>query len=306
MTGHPEQGVMSAKKIGFVELHCPGRWGTNYVVFAILPLLILFLLSIEMVHIFYFLSTIAIILALIILFDVKSRRKVLRGKKHVGMALQLQQLSLRWLCFNSGKGVHPWKREELSLPQTIADVSMADLLQEIEIPEGLIEPELVQTSQPGSMFGCLAGMFLSLFFIGGAMTYAMRGGGASIFGWFIVALLLWNMARLVLGLSFIHRSRKLPAILRRIGRGKIIGKSFVVGPGWVKFGKQVWRCDRDMLLIRRTGYRAITSGIVCLFAGPEKRRQLVFSGVQDDDFRILFGAWHVDHVRFEFIDSELS
>ncbi len=306
MTDRFVQTPLSTKKIGYVDLHCPGRWGASFLVLAVIPLVIVFVTIIDSEFMFYLLSMVGILPALILLGDVQSRRKLLKGKKYEGLASEVQQLSLRWLYFTSGKGVQPWKKDELSLPQTVADVSMEEFLQEIHIPEGLIEPELVQTSQPGSMFGCLAGLLFSLFFIGGAFTYAMRGGGASIFGWLIVSLLLWNMARLVLGLPFIHRSRKLPAILRTIGRGKLIGKSFVVGPGWVKFGKQVWRCDRDMLLIRRTGYRSASAEIECMFAGPEKKRRLKFSGVHDDDFKILFGAWHVDEVRFEFVDSELS
>jgi hypothetical protein len=43
-----------------------------------------------------------------------------------------------------------------------------------------------------------------------------------------------------------------------------------------------------------------------MFAGPEKRRRMTFSGVSDDDFQLLFGAWNVDDVRMEFVDSELS
>ena len=133
-----------------------------------------------------------------------------------------------------------------------------------------------------------------------------RNPTMSISGWVMTLAMLWNLPRLILGLPILHRSRKMPPLLRAIGRGRIISKSFVAGPGWVKFGKNVWRCDRDMLLIRRTGYRSASAEIECLLVGPEKRRGLKFSGLQDDDFKILFGAWHVDEVRFEFIDSELA
>jgi hypothetical protein len=43
-----------------------------------------------------------------------------------------------------------------------------------------------------------------------------------------------------------------------------------------------------------------------MFAGPEYRRRLTFSGVGDEDFQLLFGAWNVDEIRIEFIDSEIS
>ena len=86
----------------------------------------------------------------------------------------------------------------------------------------------------------------------------------------------------------------------------MLSKPIVAGPGWVKLGGRVWRADRDMLLIRRTGFRLATSEIDCMFAGPEKRRRMTFSGIFDEDFQLLFGAWNVDEVRLEFVDSVLS
>jgi hypothetical protein len=86
----------------------------------------------------------------------------------------------------------------------------------------------------------------------------------------------------------------------------MMSRAFVVGPGWVKFGSKVWRADRDMLLIRRVGYRLASSEIDCMFAGPESRRRLTFSGVGDEEFQLLFGAWNVDEIRLEFIDSDIS
>jgi hypothetical protein len=127
-----------------------------------------------------------------------------------------------------------------------------------------------------------------------------------VIGWTIASFLLFNAIQLVLGLPMIHRSRKWPELLRRIGRRRMMSRAFVVGPGWVKFGSKVWRADRDMLLIRRVGYRLASSEIDCMFAGPESRRRLTFSGVGDEDFQLLFGSWNVDEIRLEFIDSEIS
>ena len=245
---------------------------------------------------------------IILLINVRSRRRVLKAKKLDELATQLQKLSLRWLYFKSGKGITPWQRGELGLPQTIADSSMKEALEEISIPQGLVEPELVRTSNPVTILGCILGGILILFFVSVGILLIMnsRNPTMSILGWVITLAMLWNLPRLILGLPILHRSRNMPPLLRAIGRGKIIGKSFVAGPGWVKFGKDVWRCDRDMLLIRRTGYRSASTEIECLLVGPEKRRGLKFSGLKDDDFKILFGAWHVDDMRFEFIESELS
>ena len=309
---------MPTAKIGYVELHRPGRWA-KFSLFYVIIFVIIFVNVLDYIIInnnFFKNAYLFVIIPIgILLYDVRSRRRVLKSlpmyskaKKLDELATQLQKLSLRWLYFKSGKGITPWQREELGLPQTIADSSMKEALEEICIPQGLVEPELVRTSNPVTILGCILGGILILFFVSVGISLIMnsRNPTMSITGWFVTLAMLWNLPRLILGLPILHRSRNMPPLLRAIGRGKIIGKSFVAGPGWVKFGKDVWRCDRDMLLIRRTGYRSASAEIECLLVGPVKRRGLKFSGLKDDDFKILFGAWHVDDMRFEFIESELS
>mgnify|MGYP006100297615 CR=1 FL=1 len=300
--------MMPTAKIGYVDLHRPGRWTKFSLLFVVIFAFVL-VVTIISIQIFSWLVGIFFIFPIIIiLIDARSKKKVLKSKKLNELATQLQKLSLRWLYFKSGKGITPWQREELGLPQTIADSSMKEAIEEISIPEGLVEPELVRTSKPGTILGCIFGGLFTLFFVAIGISLIMdsRNPTMSIFGWVTTLAMLWNLLHLILGLPILHRSRNMPPLLRAIGRGKIIGKSFVAGPGWVKFGKNVWRCDRDMLLIRRTGYRSASAEVECLLVGPEKRRGLKFSGLQDDDFKILFGAWHVDDKRFEFIESELS
>jgi uncharacterized integral membrane protein len=300
--------MMPTPKIGYVELHRPGQWTIFSLFFVIIFVIIFAISSFASLSISLLPCLFVILPIIILLIDVRSRRRVLKAKKLDELATQLQKLSLRWLYFKSGKGITPWQREELGLPQTIADSSMKEALEEICIPQGLVEPELVRTSNPVTILGCILGGILILFFVSVGISLIMnsRNPTMSITGWFVTLAMLWNLPRLILGLPILHRSRNMPPLLRAIGRGKIIGKSFVAGPGWVKFGKDVWRCDRDMLLIRRTGYRSASTEIECLLVGPEKRRGLKFSGLKDDDFKILFGAWHVDDMRFEFIESELS
>ena len=300
--------MMPTAKIGYVDLHRPGRWTKFSLLFVVIFAFVL-VVTIISIQIFSWLVGIFFIFPIIIiLIDARSKKKVLKSKKLNELATQLQKLSLRWLYFKSGKGITPWQREELGLPQTIADSSMKEAIEEISIPEGLVEPELVRTSKPGTILGCIFGGLFTLFFVAIGISLIMdsRNPTMSIFGWVTTLAMLWNLLHLILGLPILHRSRNMPPLLRAIGRGKIIGKSFVAGPGWVKFGKNVWRCDRDMLLIRRTGYRSASAEVECLLVGPEKRRGLKFSGLQDDDFKILFGAWHVDDMRLEFIESELS
>ena len=300
--------MMPTAKIGYVDLHRPGRWTKFSLLFVVIFAFVL-VVTIISIQIFSWLVGIFFIFPIIIiLIDARSKKKVLKSKKLNELATQLQKLSLRWLYFKSGKGITPWQREELGIPQTIADSSMKEAIEEISIPEGLVEPELVRTSKPGTILGCIFGGLFTLFFVAIGISLIMdsRNPTMSIFGWVTTLAMLWNLLHLILGLPILHRSRNMPPLLRAIGRGKIIGKSFVAGPGWVKFGKNVWRCDRDMLLIRRTGYRSASAEVECLLVGPEKRRGLKFSGLQDDDFKILFGAWHVDDMRFEFIESDIS
>ena len=301
------KGMMPIAKIGYVDLHRPGRWTKFSLLFVVIFAFVLVVTIINIQIVSWLIGLFVILPIIILLIDVRSRRRVLKAKKLDELATQLQKLSLRWLYFKSGKGITPWQREELGIPQTIADSSMKEAIEEISIPQGLVEPELVRTSKPGTILGCIFGGLFALFFVAIGISLIMQGNlNMSIFGWVVTLAMVWNLLRLILGLPILHRSRKMPPLLRAIGRGRIIGKSFVAGPGWVKFGKNVWRCDRDMLLIRRTGYRSASAEIECLLVGPEKRRGLKFSGLQDDDFKILFGAWHVDDMRFEFIESELS
>ena len=243
----------------------------------------------------------------ILVFDLFSRRRVSPlGKLPEGFAVQLKELKLAWLLKQRGKGCKNWRRVELGLPRTIADCSLNQKLASVSIPEGLIEPEQILTSKPGSMLGCVFGVSFSLF-MAFAMVSATRFPLFSpVIGWTIASFLLFNAIQLVLGLPMVHRSRKLPELLRRIGRRRMVSRAYVVGPGWVKFGSKIWRADRDLLLIRRVGYRLASSEIDCMFAGPESRRRLTFSGVGDEEFQLLFGAWNVAEIRLEFIDSDIS
>jgi hypothetical protein len=244
--------MMPTAKIGYVDLHRPGRWTKFSLLFVVIFAFVL-VVTIVSIQIFSWLVGIFFIFPIIIiLIDARSKKKVLKSKKLNELATQLQKLSLRWLYFKSGKGITPWQREELGIPQTIADSSMKEAIEEISIPQGLVEPELVRTSKPGTILGCIFGGLFTLFFVAIGISLIMdsRNPTMSIFGWVTTLAMLWNLLHLILGLPILHRSRKMPPLLRAIGRGKIIGKSFVAGPGWVKFGKNVWRCDRDMLLIR--------------------------------------------------------
>ena len=295
------------KNIEFVDLHRPGRV-TIIVVLVMLALIIVSSFLAAYFDYNVFSPIIALVLVPIFLpFDAWFRKRFLpRGKPKSEIALKLQQLKVRWIIRRKGRGVRRWNRLELGLPRTVADKSLEEQLATVIIPNGLIEPEQIRTSKPGSLLGCIVGVAFSIFIIWGLILAAGTPFPAMTIYWVVIFLFLWNILRLILGLPFVHRSRKLPAFLRSIGRGRLLSRPIVVGPGWVKFGDTVWRGDRDMFFIRRTGFRLASSEIDCMFAGPEKRRRMTFSGVSDDDFQLLFGAWNVDDVRMEFVDSELS
>lgn len=300
---------MSTSNVGFVRLHRPGRLTIILAIVLFLVLIAFYVAGVQygITTGWTIILTMVLLPFVILAFDQFSRRRLsLLGKLPEGFAAQLKELGPRWLMKQSGKGCKHWRRVELGLPRTIADCSLKNKLESITIPDGLVEPEQILTSKPGSMLGCIFGVAISLLLAIAMISATRFPVFPPIFGWVIASIFLFNAIQVVLGLPMIHRSRKLPAFLRRIGRRRLISRAFVVGPGWVKFGSKVWRADRDMLLIRRVGYRLASSEIDCMFAGPESRRRLTFSGVGDEEFQILFGAWNVDDIRLEFIDSEIS
>lgn len=296
----------SSENIGFVQLYRPGRVTVVLaiaVIISIIPSLvfqgILFLSLIGIFVLFPF---------VLLIFESISRKRLLpRGKQSTELALQLKQLNVRWILRNSGGGVRGWNRIERGLPRTIVDSSLKEQLRKVTIPDGLIEPEKIHTSKPGSLLGCIVGVAFSAFIIWAIVVATLI---VTIIGsmikWLIIAFFLLNIIQLILGLPVVHRSRKLPKFLRAVGRRRLLSRPIVVGPGWVKFSNTVWRADRDMFFIRRTGFRLASSELDCMFVGPNARQRMTFSGVGDEDFQLLFGAWNVEDVRVEFIDSELS
>ena len=293
--------------VGFVQLHRPGRLSVLIACIFCVTLVASYFLAAYQVLSLYFIPPIILMPFVIFIFDSFYRKRLLpSGKPTSKLASQVKKLTLRWLLKRSGRGVKGWNRVGLGLPRTIADSSLQEQLSTVVIPQGLVEPEQITTSKPSSLLGCIIGVTLSLFIILGIVLAAGTAMPSMGFFWIVVLVLLWNILQLILGLPAVHRSRKLPAVLRVIGRRSMLSRPIVAGPGWVKLGRHVWRADRDMFLIRRSGFRPASSEIDCMFAGPEKRRRMTFSGIFDEDFQLLFGAWNVDEVRLEFVDSVLS
>ena len=295
--------MLSEPNVQYTALYRPSRMTIVLVaLFCIAIVYFYFLMMYQKTSMYFFFGLMFVPFVLGIVDTVLKKRLLPFGSLRDELAKRLKQLKTNWLIRESGRGIRNWQRIELGLPRTVADQSLKVKLSEIVIPDGLIEPERIRTSKPGSLFGCVIGVLFCGLLIWGVLLSRIP----STYLWLLVALLSWNIVQLILGLPSVHRSNKLPTLLRRIGRRRTLCLPIVVGPGWVKMRNTVFRADRDILLIRRTGFRMASSEINCMLAGPEARQRLTFSGVGDEDFQLLFGAWNVEDVRTEFIHSELS
>jgi len=306
---------MSGEGIGFAALHRPGRGELLLVAALWIAVAIGLAVASENFGLLPDTWLGPMLLGLLLLFPfalmvvmVWSAGRVLRRNAKGDLAHGRRSLGIHWPVRRSGGGYRGWSRVELGLPRTIADSSLEDALADIPVPAGLIEPERVQWSRPGSILGCLFGGFIGLWFAAGAIGFAMRANSATgrFVAWTLAGCFLCSILSGVLRLPFVHRSRRLPPFLRSIGRGIVLHRPVVIGPGWAKHGRRVWRSDSDLLLIRRRGYRLASAEIECLLVGVHGRRRLTFSGVADDDFRLLLQGWNVAEIRMELIESDLG
>lgn len=244
-----------------------------------------------------------------VLLEAVSKRRLLpRVREETANHKALKESGISWLLRVSGRGVHQFNRVEVGLPRTIADQSMVDELSLIAIPSGLVEPELVRNSKPGSTIGSIFAVVFSCFFLMvlARITQSTAQFGTKIFAWCMIPIFIWVLLVNVLSVPVLQKSTLLPAFWRCIGRGQAFRRAFVVGPGWVKFGNVVWNANTDALLIRRHGFRSARASLNCMLVSKTHSRRITFSGLHDEDFRTLFGYWNVDEVRLEFVDSELS
>lgn len=296
---------MSNENVGFVEFHRPGRL---ILIGAILvPIAVLFfgllrepqLMVVSLVGVPF----------VLLLMDFVSKRKLLSQIQN-GSVLhnKLGESNISWLYKDNGRGVKGFDRNGLGLPRTIGDSSLQKDLNEIEIPEGLTEPEQIRGAVPSNVFTSIIGcIFFSLLLFGmWRLARSTASPNMRIFAWGVMFIAVLCICLLIIGLPVFQKKKVLPDFFRYLGRGQILSKGFVVGPGWLKQGRVVWNANTDLLLIRRNGWRSATAEIVCLLVSDKKRKKIRFSGVNDQDFRTLFGFWNINEVRLEFVKSELS
>ncbi len=298
---------MSRSNIQYLNLYRPGRLAIILAFIYLIAVIFYTFYAIFESFQFYVLILLLLSPVCIGIIDSVLRKRLLPfGTVSDERTQTLKKLKIRWLLRNGGGGVRNWRRNELELPRTIADQSLEKQLSAVTIPDGLIEPESIKTSKPGSLFGCIVGVSINLLVIWWMFSSVGFTFPSMAVFWIVFLVCVLNMLQLILGLPLVHRSRKLPPILREIGRRRVFSLPIVVGPGWVKMKNEIFRADRDLFLIRRTGFRPASSEIDCMLVGPISRRRLKFSGISDDDFQLLFGAWNVEDVRTEFIHSDLS
>jgi len=296
---------MNNENVGFVEFHRPGR--LILIGGILIPVAVLFF-GLAREPLLMVLSLVGAPFVLL-LMDFVSKRKLL---PHIQNSSVLQnklwESKISWLYMDNGRGVKGFDRTGLRLPRAIGDSSLQKDLNEIEIPEGLTEPEQIRGAVPSnvvtSIIGCI---FFSLLLFGmWRLSRSTASPNMRMFTWGVMFIAVLCICLLIIGLPVFQKKKILPDFFRNLGRGQILSKGFVVGPGWVKQGGIVWNATTDLLLIRRTGWRSASAEIVCLLVSDKKRKKIRFSGVNDQDFRTLFGFWNINEVRLEFVNSELS
>ena len=296
---------MNGEKIGFVAFHRPGR--VSFIAILLLPFAVIFFALMNEGFVLLLMLIVAPVILLV--NDVVSKRKVVSKVTNASsLHSALEKSGVRWLYNNKGSGCSGFNRDASNLPRTVADISLFKQINEICIPDGLTEPERLKGSIPSNVLTSIIGVVVCLLFINGLfrLTQGTAPANIKIVSWLLMPLFCSCLCLIIFGLPVFQKNKILPDFFRRLGRGKLLDKGFVVGPGWVKSGSHVWNADTDMLLIRRVGWRSAKADISCLLVSAASRKKIRFSGVNDVDFRTLIEFWNVDDVRMEFVESEIS
>ena len=86
------KGMMPTSKIGYVELHRPGRWTKFSLLFVVIFVTVLGVTITNNQNFFGIAGVFVILPIIILLIDVRSRRRVLKAKKLDELATQLQMI----------------------------------------------------------------------------------------------------------------------------------------------------------------------------------------------------------------------
>ena len=228
MARSSESQRMSGETIGFTALHRPGRGELLLVAVIWIAVAIGLAVASENFGLLPDTWLGPMLMGLLLLFPfglisvmVTSARRVLRRKTKGDVAEGLRSMRIHWPVRRSGSGYGRWAKSELGLPRTIADSSLEAGLDDIPVPAGLIEPERVRSSRPGTIVGCLLGGLFAVYFASMAIVVALRTPGTTgkMVGWAVAVWLLCSVVIGVLRLPIVHRSRRLPAFLRWLGCG---------------------------------------------------------------------------------------
>ena len=296
---------MQLKNTTFVVFHRPGR---IIFIFTVLTPIVLFIAAVTGEQQVLLLTLIGAPLCIYIC-SILSKRQLLPIKSSVNSNYKkLKTTGISWIYRVKGSGIKGFDRNNYGLSRTVADQSLFLPLQNIQVPDGLVEPEKIYGSNPSNAFGTVIGCIICVLSIIGCFRLMQSAVPSNIktISWFAIGVLALAFCILFFSFPVFQKNKTIPDFLRLLGRGQLFKKSFIAGPGWVKYGKILWQGNTDILLIRRAAFRSSRAEIECLLVSKFARQRIRFSGVDDVDFQTLLGFWNVDEVRLEFVDSNIA
>ena len=219
---------MYNENVGFVEFHRPGRL---ILIGGILVPVAVFFFAIAREPELLVLSLVGAPFVLL-LMDFVSKRKLLPTLQN-GSALhqKLLESKISWLYKDNGRGVKGFDRTGLGLPRTIGDSSLQKDLNEIEIPEGLTEPEQIRGAIPSNVVTSIIGCIISLLLLFGMwrLTRSTAPPNIRMFAWGVMFIAVLCICLLIIGLPVFQKKKVLPDFFRNLGRGQILSKGFTRG-----------------------------------------------------------------------------
>ena len=192
----------------------------------------------------------------------------------------------------------------------VIDAELARWAAEMRLPQGLIEPrEFIPGRAQGSIrtvFRCLLAAPVVLLVVA-IITATMWGN----FGPWIAlptaaVLLVWMFGAAMASHPTCQRGLASVPMLGRISRGEFGRKRCLVGPGWVRRGRQVWKVGEDLMIVRRRARVRECDVLEVMMAGRAGRRRWTVAGTSDPMLHRLWECWMHPDPRPEFASSDLS
>ena len=119
-------------------------------------------------------------------------------------------------------------------------------------------------------------------------------------------LLVWMFGAAMASHPTCQRGLASVPMLGRISRGEFGRKRCLVGPGWVRRGRQVWKVGEDLMIVRRRARVRECDVLEVMMAGRAGRRRWTVAGTSDPMLHRLWECWMHPDPRPEFASSDLS